>query len=113
MNWSAARASMRASGDGKWRESGPARASSRARGGVRVMTVVRQRQPGPGTVPVVLVFHGSMQPSASPTDARWIFVARRREDLACRGAEAVGLPYGREGPADLGELVGPPPALLV
>jgi len=29
------------------------------------MTVVRHRQPGPGTVPVVLVFHGSMQTAAA------------------------------------------------
>src|SRR5258705_3516499 len=52
-------------------------------------------------------------PSAASTGAGWIFIARCREDLAGRGAEAVGFSYLREGPADLGELVGPPPALLV
>jgi len=31
----------------------------------RTMTVVGHRQPGPGTVPVVLVFHGSMQTAAA------------------------------------------------
>src|SRR5450755_3247077 len=40
------------------------------------------------------------------------FIDRRREDLAGRGAEAFGFACGREGPADFGEFVCPPPALL-
>ena len=42
-----------------------------------------------------------------------MFVDRCREDLAGRSAEPFGFTNGREGPADLGELVRPPPALVV
>jgi polyhydroxybutyrate depolymerase len=41
------------------------RESVQVGGRTRTMTVVRHRQPGPGTVPVVLVFHGSMQTAAA------------------------------------------------
>ena len=40
-------------------------------------------------------------------------IRRRCKDLAGRSAEPFGFTNGREGPADLGQLVGPPPALVV